>query len=350
MLSHMNEEPRVVRLPSALTRRADSVVDSPSSPYGTFSDLVAVALRNQMEMEQVSQAATAARPLVVERLQAGMPSPPETTPLRVSSTDFALMTMPTTPPTYEVADGRPSADRKSLTFLTNRLNPIPVVLRLLANIGPISVADVRGPLTEVARPIGFHLRADDAAEGRSLAERRQTSWPVGDDVDKSITKFMASYLLDEQGRGALADLGLAELINGAIVPTELGLTLAGAPIPLLGEGDGRGTVSTEGNEILRTCLLANTAECAVLSTFLHAIQEEDGHQGAVDQTLMDAYGWNPAVTASHRAALVGRLRDLVIVAVLGRGPEARLRIPTSELAFIQLVDKSRLEADRKAER
>ena len=97
---------------------------------------------------------------------------------------------------------------KHLSFLVNRLNHFRLSVRRLAGSAPQDFDGLQKVVGEPAREIGFRLRSDDVVNKRPMADRLATSWPVGDDSRKSISKFLAAYIGDSAHPGALVQLGL----------------------------------------------------------------------------------------------------------------------------------------------
>src|SRR5579884_212441 len=293
--------------------RSDTWIESSSSPYNSFSELIELALRNQLEID----------------LLGASPPPPAgaaaggTALLATVEKLDKLLRLPDRP--YgETADDAGRISAAPLTFLTNRLNPVPVVVRVLANLGPVSLKEGQQEVGRVARQVGLKLRSEDKAANRSQSERRATSWPVGEDEFKSVQKFVFSYLVDDMGRGPLADLGLAAVVGGQLVLTPLGVTLAATLSPQLGETDDGTVLGAEARRILEGSILRNKAEVQALRVFFDAIAESKGQQSAIDRYLTKRNGWNEGVAVSSRAAYIGRLRDLEMLEVSGHGPKAEL--------------------------
>src|SRR5262249_43389706 len=151
------------------------------------------------------------------------------------------------------------------------------------------------------------------------ARKAATSWPIGDDAYKSAAKFRASYMVDDAGRGPLRDLGLAQVVNGKLLLTKEGLELSKMPSPILGETREGSLVGPEARHCLADALLANVKEREILNVFLRPFSGGETTQEALDDALIEAYGWASPFTASQRLAVVGRLRDLELLTLSGRG-------------------------------
>ena len=325
---------RVISLPVGLVARADAVVDDPSTRYRTLSELVELAVRNQLEMIEGV--------LTLETSDVRPESSVSSVAAEASGQSAVFddwsppsILMPFTSDPSGSAEIISGVEMNALMFLTNRLNPVPLVTRCLANLGPIKMQVAQTEIGAASREIGLRLRLQDHEHSRPMPERKSTSWPIGDDPAKSLLKFNASYLLGEDGTGPLLNLGLARLVNGDVVLTKEGVDLARAPSPLLDETDDGDTVGEEARRILKNALLANPKERTDLMTFFGSITEHEGNQGKVDESLMERHGWNQGLAVSNRAAYVGRLRDLHLVAIQGRGPSARILVTQEASPFVR---------------
>jgi hypothetical protein len=209
-----------------------------------------------------------------------------------------------------------------LSAFTNRLSPLIAGPRVLVNL----TLGTEAPSFDVfvdtaaraARSLGLRLRAEDESAGRRGRHRRWTAWPVGDDEAKTLAKFRKTFLLRREAGGAagpLADLGLAVVLDGRVLPTDAGLALAREMTPLL-DGEGDEPFGDRQREILAECLIALPGERREIAAFLQAIAKTGGVQDDVDKEIAHAHpGWTEAQVVSHRAALIGRLRDLKVIDV-----------------------------------
>jgi hypothetical protein len=214
------------------------------------------------------------------------------------------------------------AGDEPLSAFTNRLGPIIAGPRALVNL----TLETQTPSVDVfvdsaaraARAVGLRLRAEDEAAGRRGRHRRWTAWPVGEDEAKTLMKFRKTFLLRREPGGAagpLVDLGLAVVLDGQVLPTEPGLELALETTPLL-DGQDDQPLSDRQREILSERLLTLPGERREITAFLQAIDKTGGEQDEVDKELTHAHPtWTEAQVVSHRAALIGRLRDLQIIDV-----------------------------------
>lgn len=226
----------------------------------------------------------------------------------------------------------PDKTRGELHFLTNRLNPVKVSLRVLANMstggeGP-DVGTFHEGGSRVARSIGIALRLEDREARRRAAARRFIGYPVGDDEHATLDRFAYSFMIGEaHGRatGPLAILGLADVVDGRVLLTSAGIGLADAPSPLLDGGEG--TLSAKEIELLRERLMRAVDERKAIVEFLGAVHRAAGAQPRVDELLATWHSdWTSDRAAAHRAAMLGRLGELRVLRVTGRGSRAMIEL------------------------
>ena len=218
-------------------------------------------------------------------------------------------------------------------MLTNRFGPIKIACRVLSNMrregrGP-SVEDFQENAAKSARQLGLKLRERELAEGLRGSRRISTAFPVGKNERAGLNRFISSFTVGEnQGAvsGPLAILGLANIEHGSVYLTKDGWELAAAPSPLLGEAAGT-TLSTAESAILVKRVAASPGERQAVCRFLEIVKKTGGAQSKVDTQLRKANpSWSAEFATSYRAAMTGRLTDLGVVSVDGRGPKAVIRI------------------------
>lgn len=275
--------------------------------------------------------------------------------------DPRLTARPTEDALRVIASAKPAVTNEPLFVLTNRLSPTVLAVRILANLlldpsqagEPPTVDAFQQTAAAQARALGLRLRAEDQAQGVKGSGRRFVGWPTGEDAQKAQHRFIASFLLygdpapdpnEEPGQrlgtqGPMADLGLAVTAAGRAMPTRLGLAVAAAPSPLLGEATGW-TLARDQQRLMRAAVLAMPGERAEIATFLRAVLDApQGAQFAVDERLRKAHpDWSDNRIVAHRAAMLGRLRDLGVTEVTGRGAGAQIRLLDAEAgAFVEQV-------------
>ena len=234
-----------------------------------------------------------------------------------------------------------SANRCPLFALTNRLSPLPVAARVLVNMAKrdraVDLLEFVDEAARVARVVGMILRDADGVQGRRGLERRAVGWPTGDEA-KALGRFRSSFLVErgrDGARGPLLDLALVGVVGDQVRPTSLGARLASAPSAALGEADGD-LLGEEQQATLREALLTNVLEAAEMGMALDAITGAGGLQGRLDDAIAAMRrGWSESRVVAHRAAVLGRLHDLGVVEVRGKGPEARIHVVASEDGFVE---------------
>lgn len=278
---------------------------------------------------------------LVEALLLGADGTPATTPGTAATT--ARVQPPEKDPGPDLAPV-PGPTRGELQFLTNRLSPLKLSVRVLAALSEEGewpeLRAFRLAAARAARETGQRLRADDKEEGRRGAARRFIGYPVGDDQEAAFGRFMFSFTIEEVGgqpAGPLAVLGLAVLRDGRVVLTPAGWELARLPSPLLDGGEG--TLFAEEVQILKERLRVAEDERGAVAEFLAAVHRAAGAQPRVDKLLSTRHPeWSSDRAAAHRAAMLGRLGELRVLRVAGRGGRAQ----------IELLDTEGLEGEKGA--
>jgi hypothetical protein len=302
----------VVSLPAALARRARAYLAT-SEGYDGLSELIGVALENQLELEGATGASATAAP--------------SARPLSIALP--ALLKARTGP----LATNGPRESVEPLFSLTNRLFPLKVAARVLANLeNEATLHDFRVEASRAARALGQVLRADDGRAGRRGADRRWIALPVGADEDAALARFAEHFTLGVtaagEPSGPLAQIVLAAVGESGPSLTPLGAELALAQNPVLdGRSDEGSLLSPEERNLFRQALRTNAGELHAILEFLRTVRKHGGRQADVDAALRHHHSsWSEAQAVAHRAAMVGRLRDLGCVWVEGRGPSARIRL------------------------
>lgn len=317
-------------------------VDDLSTPYETLSDFAEAAFRNQLELENgdfgpalgggvVARPSEPTRPEARRRIENGASAAGAIDVGPVPELMVAVSDVPSS--AVAAVEVSPPAPSKYLSFLVNRLNPLPAVCRSLARTAPQDFEGLHAVVGEPARLVGVRLKSDDVINKRPMADRLATSWPVGDDAKKSIDKFLAAYVGDSGHPGALVQLGLGVWDDvGQLRLTPLGADLARCESPIVDSvARDYGRVSEEAIRILKQAISSNPAELELVTVFLEAVSRHHGSQAQVDGELAQRMNWSADVAASTRAALVGRLRDLNVVEVSGRGAKAMISVVDAEL-------------------
>jgi hypothetical protein len=309
----MARQALIVQIDERLAREVRQLLGDSGKGYASLSEFVEVALINQLGVEVSGEGASAAS-------HAGGPNEAN-----------RLLSAPKQRPETLAADPDPSTE--GLFVLTNRFGPMKVAARVLANMG---AGETRPDLDEfqvaaaaAARALGVRLREADEAEGRSGSQRRWVAFPIGADERAARDRFAFSFTL-EGGNGSvagpMATLGLANLHRGCAALTELGWRLAVAPSPLLGEVNGL-RFSPEESAIMREAVRRAPRELELVEEFLSLVREAEGRQTAIDALLARRHSeWTSDLVTAHRSAMLGRLADLNVLEVSGRGPSATITL------------------------
>jgi len=306
----------VIRVPAGLARRARSYLDS-GTGYEDLSELMCVALENQLELESSPETGTQRGKAAREDL------------LESPAPSLLLLRRPDGEP----ITAAPVASAEPLFSMTNRLFPLKIATRVLMNLeSGATLHHFRAEAAGAARALGQQLRNEDARMGSRGADRRWIALPVADDEEAAMTRFAQHFTLsaaaDGAASGPLCQLGLAALTEGEPRLSPLGAEFALAESPVLDEGAGpAGLLSEEERELLSRGIRGNSGEVAAIQEFTKIVREHGGRQEDVDAGLRHAHAsWSEAQAVAHRAAMLGRLRDLGGAWVEGRGPSARIRL------------------------
>jgi hypothetical protein len=287
-----------------------------STAYADISEFATVAFQNQLSIEGGDDVDVASA--------GGSPGDELSDLLRLPHLDQEV-----TLPVGETGDPAP------LFVLTNRLFPIKVACRVAANLndgGPVGLRKMNLKAAEAARQLGRSLRHEDEQANRKGPERRWIGLPVSESRDPAMKRFAASFMLHADGsgaaRGPMAQLGLATLADNRLDAqlTETGWQLAAAESPIL-DFTAEGMLSITEREIFIEAFRRHAGEWEVLCEFAEAVVAADGDQVKVDRKLQSAHpDWSAARVTSHRAAVLGRMADLGLATVKGRGSTALITL------------------------
>jgi len=312
----MGRQTFVIRIEEDLARKVSQLLASRARGYSSLDELVHVALQNQLGIEEAEEAL-----------------PPESATRAIDQIAGSALLMPSEkePPLNLAHPQAPSSDR--LFVLTNRLSPIKVAVRVLARLGAEgewpALEDFQEKAAKIARHVGLELRKEDLASRKRGQARRWVAYPIGDDERAAYSRFVTSFTMqvnDGKVLGPMIILGLGNVKEGRAALTEAGWRLATAPSPTLDGAEGL-TFSMEEAAILRRQVLDAPGEREAVREFLQIVKRAAGSQLRIDELLAARYpDWTETLTVAHRSALIGRLSDLDVVEVTGRGPNAKLRL------------------------
>lgn len=241
----------------------------------------------------------------------------------------------------------PPPSSETLFILTNRFGPLKVAVRVLANLSrgeaPPPLKDFQRQAAETAREFGFRLRNADIASQRIGNRRRAVAFPVGKDERAAAERFIFSFTISMGTAGAvgpMAILGLAAVADSRVSLTEEGWALALEPSPLI-DATGEEALSPQEAGLLRARVLAAPAELDAVRQFISAVKRSAGSQRRLDELLLIANkDWTADLTIAHRSAMLGRLTDLHLLEVEGRGPQAEIHLLDAADEFDTKREKS----------
>lgn len=335
-----NRAPLIVYLPSRLRRAAEAHVDTWEA-YTDISDFLTTAVRNQLTLDQHSRVERQTHP------DTGRASRDEQWQDEQGD-EVGDLLRPLTVERIAAVAIEPRDD--GLPFLSNRMYVFPLVARMTAWLVAEGRNDYTSWATGVsagARQVGMMFREQDRRLRRPSSQRRSVGWPLGEDADKSRDRFTFGYLMEPDGGGPLRTLGLAALADDRVLLSERGVDMARDASPLLAEGsDEDATVAPYSRRVLQDALLQLPTEVREMARFIRVVGD-GAPQEVIDAAMQEAHPeWSSALVSSHRAALVGRLRDLEVVRADGRGPQAMVYVTDEEDEYAKDV----LAVDERNER
>lgn len=317
----------IVHIDSEVARRVRTFLGSPPHGYGSLSEFAEVALLNQLDLE-------------LHRPEGADGDDPSRSagPKAIGAEQEFLSVPSDIPP----ALATPAPGGEALFVLTNRLGPLKVAARVLANLAKHgqwpSAKEFHQAAAMEARELGLRLREQDQRDGITGGRRRAIGFPVGRDKQAAMDRFIFSFtasIRDGRCVGPLAILGLANCMDESIALTESGWTLAVETSPLLDANDTE-TLSEREAAVLRDRIREAPEECEAVAEFLSFVKKAAGRQARVDELLATAHAdWSADLTIAHRSAMLGRLADLRTLTVSGRGPEATITINHAAQEFDQ---------------
>jgi hypothetical protein len=186
--------------------------------------------------------------------------------------------------------------------------------------GPPTVEAYLGLTAKASRTFGLRLKAEDETAMRRGRNRRSTAWPTGDDESKSLIRFRSCFMFTtEKGGGyvgPLLELEFIAIVDGNVYLTKIGASFAKLESPAIDLPGQTEVLSAEHKAILARSIVRIPGELQEIETFLDAMETASGSQEKIDLLLGEAHReWSEAQIVSHRAAMVGRLRDIEVIEV-----------------------------------
>jgi hypothetical protein len=236
----------------------------------------------------------------------------------------------------------PGESPVAISALTNRLSPLKIALRVACNLASESewptIRSFHQAAAHCARLVGVRLRAEEERSGARGAERRSTAYPCGEDERKALDRFIAHFTTAKRSGsapGPLEILGLVALADGRLHLSADGWALGIEASPLLGECEGS-TLSDSERRVFLQRIASSPGEAHAIREVLRIIKRAAGNQQRVDELVSLAHAdWTPALAISHRAAIVGRTRELGLVDLKGRGLEAKLLLTAAGESWLK---------------
>jgi len=218
--------------------------------------------------------------------------------------------------------------------MINRFLPIKVGARVLANMllkeqeEYIPAPDFKALAARVAREYGLFLRDLDRQIGRKQEQRLAIGFPAGEDEEKSKDRYLQHFLCAAPG-SALRSLSLCcverNLIGEEIVGlTEAGYDFSALPSPCLDAGDFISPLSAEEGAFLRRLIAERLPAEAEAMRFVLDQAQARATQEQVKQALGGHLGASGGALEQMASGLLARMRELRLIEVRGRGPQAAL--------------------------
>jgi len=320
----MAHQVTIIRLDEALAREMRAKVAAPRSGYRSVDEFVEVAVRNQLVLQN--------HPTALETASSGE--------REVLSSLEPLLARPTDE--RALAFAAPDESGATISALTNRLSPLKIALRVACNLASDSewptIRSFHQAAGHCARLVGVRLRAEEERSGTRGAERRSTAYPCGEDERKALDRFIAHFTTAKRSGsapGPLEILGLAALEDGRLHLSADGWALGIEASPLLGECEGA-TLSDAERRVFLQRIASSPGESHAIRELLRIIKRAAGNQQRVDELVSLAHAeWTPTLAISHRAAIVGRTRELGLVDLKGRGVEANLLLTAAGESWLK---------------
>lgn len=320
----MANQVTIIRLDEALAREMRAKVAAPHSGYRSIDEFVEVAIRNQLVLQNDPtghETATAGDREALSSLE----------PLLARPTDERAL-----------AFAAPGESGATISALTNRLSPLKIALRVACNLASESewptIRSFHQAAAHCARLVGVRLRAEEERSGTRGAERRSTAYPCGEDERKALDRFIAHFTTAKRSGsapGPLEILGLVALEDERLRLSADGWALGIEASPLLGECEGSTLSDSERRVFLRR-IASSPGEAHAIREVLRIIKRAAGNQQRVDELVSLAHAeWTSTLAISHRAAIVGRTRELGLVDLKGRGVEAKLLLTAAGESWLK---------------
>ena len=148
-------------------------------------------------------------------------------------------------------------------------------------------------------------------------------------------------MLSADGKGAngpLVEFRLVAVEDSRVYLTQAGAAMASERIPARDDADGIDLMTDDMRRHLAKSLVCIPGEVQEIRLFLEGVDHARGAQDELDHWIAKSHDdWSDAQVVSHRAAMIGRLRDLTIVEV-ETVPKTTILRGAAYAAFAELLD------------
>lgn len=234
----------VVDLPQNQIQRIQTVLDTVE--YSDASEFVVTAIENQLELEESSETPIQSIDVAVRNSGQQEQKPDLSKYTRLTEEEKENLNLVMEPDRTRLNDG-------PLWGQYNRIFPIKLVVRHLANElfrtvdsakssngSWISLEQFSNQISTQARELGLEIKAIDKARERSRGKKLSSALPVGDDPEKSLSRFKSHFIgysdRNENLTGGPASLLFVNISKGDssdIGLTKAGIEFANLPNPIL---------------------------------------------------------------------------------------------------------------------
>ena len=283
----------------------------------SLSDVVHVALENQLELEAHGEGPVGGHPVArAEPLPPGS-APPLSSPwadIRVD--DLMWKSIQTAQPG--------SLANAPVWGQVNRLFPMKVSLRVLARglatgKGEMTLQQFHTDATSICARARTYLEAYDAKRNLPRGERLSAAFP--ENTEKSARRFQAQFLgrvlRDGRVLGALPEFGFVTISAGHVLMTDQGLGFARLANPVLDseEPSAEALSSEEVGFLLDHLRTRMPEEFAFLTTILRWISDGSNTPDELTRRVRKAWPqWTAKVANTMRTGALGRMHDFGLIA------------------------------------
>lgn len=344
----------LIDLPSNQFSRIQKLLDTGS--YASVDLFITTAVENQFHLENDPSAPTIDHPM------AKMGNSKKTNQDNIEDENFNLLAPPNgesektvEPPSWnQLISGSEQNTVEGdawLLGLCNRIFPVKVALRILANLlnsgNSILLDDYLSKATTIARKYGYWL---SQYEDKKRGEKLSAAFPIGNEKSKSENRFRSIFLISvrsESGNfdGMLAKLKFANIKkeNNLLRPylTKAGLEFSKLKNPVIDSKDFTSSLSQEEKEFyLSHCKTNVPGEFNALTWFLKKIRDGVNNSDLINRAIQTDWvktkknSWSVAMINTQRAGVTSRLFELGLINKIPRGREVTYYLTKFGDAFL----------------